>query len=430
MTELLITILLLITAGCLVAAESAIVGTSKQKIGRYTEEKRSGARSLEQIRQFPDQVSESVRMVVLFLILSAAATSGLLIARLIEPIIQSLSYNWIQQISYPFSLLVAVAIMLFVIQLFVYGIPRQIGRRYHHRIALAAAPGVRWLITALTPPVRLLHSLAGIFPGGADKTGGAPYSRPEIVSIIEQSKRFGVIESEAYEIINRVLEFSETTAKEILIPRPDIVAIDIETPREEIVRIITEEGFSRVPVYEETLDNIIGILYAKDLIPMIAFGEVITLEDIIRPANFVPETKRIGRMLREFQRQKIHLAIVIDEFGGTEGIVTLEDIIEEIVGEIHDEYDEVKQAYTRSTDGTWIVDGGMNISDFNSTFSAQVPEDVDYETVNGFLHKITGRIPDIHEEIQFGNLSFTILRKSERRIEKIRVKRYQQSRIF
>jgi putative hemolysin len=428
MGELLIALIFILIAGCVVASEAALLSIGRNDVIRFVEENRRGAKSLMKLFQVMDHLVQITRIISLFLLLIAAAISGMLIVHLLEPILRTFSYEWLKSVSYPLSLLFTIILMLVFIQLVVFQIPRLIGRKYSVRIALLTALPLRWGIYILHPVITLVNSVAGLFLSGESRKKAASVSRPEIQHTIEVAKRSGIIESSEYEIINRVLEFSRTTAKEIMIPRPDIVALEMDTTRDEIIRVVTEEGFSRIPVYKESIDNIVGIIYAKDLITMIAYDEIIALADVIRPANFVPETKRISQLLREFQQQKIHLAIVIDEFGGTEGIVTLEDIIEEIIGEIHDEYDEVKLAYIRNTDGTWVVDGGMNISDFNLAFSAQVPEDVDYETINGFLHKVTGRLPSVNEEIQFGNLSFTILRKSARRIEKIRVQRYQQKK--
>ncbi len=331
--------------------------------------------------------------------------------------------------SYPVSLFIAGIVLIVIVQVFVYQIPRLFGQLFAEKIALLSAPVQRSMVALLYPLISFTGGIGRIFSRSPVNGHPSRISKSELLYFIEEGRRSGIIDTAEYEIINRVLEFTETTAKEIMIPRPDVVALEIDTPHDEIITIVTEEGFSRIPVYKDTIDNIVGIVFAKDLIRTIDSESTIVLENTIRPASFVPETKKISQLLREFQQQKIHLAIVIDEFGGTEGIITLEDIIEEIIGEIHDEYDEIKQSYIKDTDGSWIVDGGMNISDFNKTFSAQVPEDVDYETVNGFLHKLTGRIPDNKEEIQFGNLNFTIMRKSERRIEKIKVKRFQQSSI-
>ncbi len=246
-------------------------------------------------------------------------------------------------------------------------------------------------------------------------------SEDELKQVIDAGSRSGAIDKTEHELIKSILEFSDITAKEIMVPRTDIVALDISMPREQIINKVVEEGYSRLPVYRDTLDNIIGIIYSKDLLSLMEHRDIIILQDIIRPAYFVPETKKISQLLREFQQNKVHMGIVLDEFGGTEGLVTIEDIIEEIVGEILDEYDEVHKEYESTSDGSVIIDGSMSISDFNEKFRQKIPESTDYETVAGYLQKITGRVPELNEEIRTNSFTFKIISKSARRLKQIRV---------
>lgn len=247
-------------------------------------------------------------------------------------------------------------------------------------------------------------------------------SQDDLREVLEAGSRSGVLDKTEHELIKSIFEFTETTAKEIMVPRPDVVALDIDAPWDVLVRRVIEEGYSRLPVYKESMDNVIGIVYSKDLLSLLEHRSLIILQDIIRPAYFVPESKKISVLLREFQEHKIHMAIVIDEFGGTEGIVTMEDIIEEIVGEIHDEYDEVLQEVSRASDGSAIVDAKISISDFNAQFRSSLPEDPAYETLAGYLHAVTGRYPEINEELKAGGFEFKVLSKTRRRIRQLRVR--------
>ncbi|MGE5313620.1 MAG: hemolysin family protein [Acidobacteriota bacterium] len=247
-------------------------------------------------------------------------------------------------------------------------------------------------------------------------------SEEEVKQLLEEGTRSGVIDTAEHELIKSIFEFTDTTVKEIMVPRTDIVAVDLSTSRDKLINTLIEEGFSRIPVYEGTTDNIVGIIYSKDLLSILEYRDLIILQDIVRPAYFVPETMKISALLRELQAKRQHMAIVVDEFGGTEGLITMEDIIEEIVGEIRDEYDEEQGDITTASDGTIVVNAGMNIHDFNSRFTEALPDDDDYETVGGFLHKYTGRIPELHEEIPYRSLLFTIAKKNDRRIQQIKVK--------
>jgi CBS domain containing-hemolysin-like protein len=248
-------------------------------------------------------------------------------------------------------------------------------------------------------------------------------SEEEFKQVLEASTMSGAIDKTEHELIKSILEFTDTTVKEIMVPRPDIIGLDISIPRDVLVRKVIEEGYSRLPVFEGTIDNIIGVIYSKDLLSLLEHRDLIVLQDIIRPAYFVPESKKISQLLREFQHKKAHLAIVIDEFGGTEGIITMEDIIEEIVGEIQDEYDEVSKTIEQARDGSVTVDARMSVGDFNQQFKAQLPEAPEYETLAGFIQKELGRMPEVGDTVTRQELTLTIQSKTARRIRTVRVTR-------
>jgi len=250
------------------------------------------------------------------------------------------------------------------------------------------------------------------------KTG---LSEEDFKEVLEAGTLSGALDKTEHELITSILEFTDTTAKEIMVPRPDVVALDISSPREILVRKVIEEGYSRLPVYSGSMDHIVGIIYSKDLLSLLEHRDLIILQDILRQPYFVHESKKISQLLKEFQQKKLHLAIVIDEFGGTEGIITIEDILEEIVGEIHDEYDDVRKAVEQSGDGSAIIDANTSIFDFNTQFQSDLPEASDYGTLAGFLQKTTGRLPDLNEEIRHSGFAFTILSKTARRLRQIKV---------
>ncbi|MDD8019134.1 MAG: hemolysin family protein [Bacteroidota bacterium] len=247
-------------------------------------------------------------------------------------------------------------------------------------------------------------------------------SEEEVRQLLEEGERSGAIDKAEHELIKSIFEFTDTTVKEIMVPRTDVFAVDITIPREKLISLLIDQGYTRVPVYHDTIDHIIGIIYTKDLLGVFEHGDLILLQDILRLPYMVPESKKISVLLRELQKDRQHMAIVIDEFGGTEGIITIEDIIEEIVGEIRDEYDEEHSDAETATDGPMLVYGGISINDFNEQFKTAIPEDSDYDTISGFLHKQTGKIPDLHEEIRYENVLFTVMKKNERRIRQLKIK--------
>ena len=226
-------------------------------------------------------------------------------------------------------------------------------------------------------------------------------------------------------ILEGIVRFGDETAKEIMTSRQDVVDLDFKSTYQEVLQCIVEHNYSRIPVYQDNSDNIRGILYIKDLLPHLSKGPAFRWQSLIRPPYFVPETKKIDDLLREFQENKVHIAIVVDEFGGTSGIVTLEDVLEEIVGEINDEYDEDEKSYTRINSNTYVFEGKTLLSDFYKILKIddETFEEVegDADSLAGLLLEIKGDFPKLHEKIEYQNFSFEIQEMDERRISKVKV---------
>ena len=231
--------------------------------------------------------------------------------------------------------------------------------------------------------------------------------------------------SEESNILEGVIRFGGETVKEVMTPRMDIVDLDIQASFSEVMACVVENAYSRIPVYEDSIDNIKGILYIKDLLPYLKKGNDFKWQNLVRPAFFVPETKMIDDLLRDFQANKIHIAIVVDEFGGTLGIVTMEDIIEEIVGEINDEYDDEERTYVKLNDTTYVFEAKTLLSDFYKILKLDTDEFEEVEgeadTLAGLLLEIKGEFPKLHEKLDFKNYHFEVLEKDARRILKIKV---------
>ena len=247
----------------------------------------------------------------------------------------------------------------------------------------------------------------------------------EFITGLEQHRTEGVLDKEEQEMIENVLELSSSTADEIMTPRTDIVAVEINSDLQKVLETITTAGHTRVPVYEENIDNIIGLVYAKDLLGEIGkTGTEFKLRDKIRNAYFVPESKPLRALLHEFQNQKLHIAVVLDEYGGTAGVVTLEDILEELVGEITDEYEETPPEPIKKIDQNTIeADARTYIDDLNDQLELNLPEDEDYETIGGFVFSRLGYIPKTGENFDYENLKFTIASAEARRIKRIRIQK-------
>ncbi|MCY1520070.1 hypothetical protein D9M68_548400 [compost metagenome] len=275
------------------------------------------------------------------------------------------------------------------------------------------------------PFIWVLNSLAAVIlrPFGIDTSAGheSIHSNEELQYILDQGKESGALEDNEHELIKNVFDFNERVVKNIMVPRTKISGIELNTPRAEVVEKIIGEGYSRMPVYDDIIDKIIGIVHAKDILPLLAANKAWTLKDIIRKPYFIPETKKINDLLNELQQKRIQIAIVIDEFGGTAGMVTLEDIVEEIVGEIQDEYDEEKPMVEKISDNEYIINADATVYDVNEYLPHDLPEDEVYDTMGGLVTHAFGRIPEVGETEECYGYIFTILKKTEQNIETIKL---------
>jgi putative hemolysin len=225
------------------------------------------------------------------------------------------------------------------------------------------------------------------------------------------------------ELIHSVFEFSETPVRKVMVPRPKVFAIDVDTPSEEALRIVVESGFSRIPAYQESLDNLLGLLYIKDALLLLAKRQPLQIRKLLHPVLFVPETKRVGFLLKELQRQRSHMAVVVDEHGSVTGLVTLEDLLEEIVGEIRDEYDWEERSVERLKDGSLVVEGTVSANELRERFDVPIPESSEFETVAGFILTRLGAVPKGGEVVAIGGHRLTVVDVERNRICKVKIEK-------
>ena len=276
---------------------------------------------------------------------------------------------------------------------------------------------------------RLFYPFASIVMSSGRLTERVVQKESHMLSVDDLEQALELTDKEAIKDEQRMLEgivrFGDETAKEIMTSRQDVVDLDFKSTFQEVMQCVVENNYSRIPVYQDNSDNVRGILYIKDLLPHLSKGNNFRWQSLIRPPYFVPETKKIDDLLREFQENKVHIAIVVDEFGGTSGIVTLEDILEEIVGEINDEYDEDEKFYQRLNSNTFVFEGKTLLSDFYKILKLDddIFEEVegDADTIAGLLLEIKGDFPKMHEKIVYEQFTFEILDMEERRISKVKV---------
>ncbi len=305
-------------------------------------------------------------------------------------------------------------------------VPEAIGSTHAEMLARWFVFPMHLLIIILTPLVIAMMVvskwLAGVV-GSGDKVN--VYTEEEIMTILDAGEKEGSIENDEKEMIYSVLQFGDKTVREVMIPRIDVVAVDLDTLMDEALTVLLDSGHSRIPVYEDTIDNIKGLLYAKDLLRVLQKPSETPkpIVDLIRFPFFIPESKRADELLTELKSKKVHMAIVVDEYGGTAGIVTFEDLIEEIIGDIQDEYDtNEEQEYIELGPNAYRVDAGINLTDFNDLLDVELPTETS-DTLGGFLFAEFGRVPEIGETLEYANLTLRVESLVRHRIRSVYVTR-------
>lgn len=305
-------------------------------------------------------------------------------------------------------------------------IPRSVAAAWPERVVLSVALPFKLLALIFAPLARLVSAatsgLARAY--GAEPIPEGPIVTPEELRVmVAASEEEGLIEQEERTMIDNVLEFEDISVREIMVPRPDIVALPVTSTVRDALELFVKEGYSRLPLYRSSLDEISGVLYGKDLFPLLLQGKLdVALGSLARPAYFVPESKRAADLLQELQLKRVHIAIVVDEYGGTAGLVTIEDLLEEIVGEIQDEYDAEEQKIIPEGEGAALVDGGVSIDDVNDALDLDLTtEEVD--TVGGLVYEKLGRVPIVGDQVALDHALLTVVGAAGRRVTLVRVQR-------
>lgn len=406
-----IMILLLWFSGFLSAIEVAFFSLSPKELNKISEQSTETEGKLMQMRKQPERLVATIDIADVFTNVSIIALGNYLLLQLIG----KLYFNvW--------TIIGTILALTLIILIFGEIIPKYYATRHVQQLSIKAVPFLLFLN-------KLLYPLASLMTGVShsakklSKNTGYSLSVDELEQALEMTDKSEI--SEEKNMLEGIIRFGGETAKEIMTPRLDVIDLDIHSSYEEVLKCITDNVYSRIPVYSENIDNIKGVLYIKDLLPHLGKPHSFRWQSLIRPPYFVPETKKIDDLLREFQTNKVHIAIVVDEFGGTSGIVTMEDIIEEIVGEINDEYDEDEKTYIQLSPGTYIFEGKTLLSDFYKVLD--IDEDIfdkvagDADTLAGLLLELKGEFPAIHEKLKFRNYLFEVLEMDARRIMKVKL---------
>lgn len=403
MTSLIVgAVVAIVAAFVLTLADAAIISASRVAADEAESEGRRGAAALRQV--LADSAGHI--SVLAFLRAIAEASAAVLITLVV---VEEVERTWV-------ALLVSAAIMVVVTFVLVGVSPRTLGQQHSTAVALAAAPFVVGLRRVLGPVARLLVSIGNAVTPGRGYRDGPFRSEAELRDLLDLAGESELIEDEERDMLHSVFELGDTLAGEVMVPRTDMITIESDKPARKALNLFIRSGFSRVPVVGESSDDIVGLLYLKDVVRRLLADEEVRdrpVEDFMRPAPFVPDSKPVDQLLREMQRDQIHAAIVVDEYGGTAGLVTIEDILEEIVGEITDEYDREGPGVEVLDDGRTRVPAGMHVDDLAELFEVTIDEE-EVDTVGGLIGKITGRVPIVGARCEVGGLSLTAEKMSGR----------------
>jgi CBS domain containing-hemolysin-like protein len=413
--ELLGVAVLIVLNAFFVAAEYGLVTARRTKIIELHHQGNRRARDVLRITASPPQFIAAMQLGVTLTSLGIGALGEQALSRAFE--------NYVATIV---AVLVAYLILTFVHVVLGELVPKGIALGHSEGTALAVAVPVRVFFTVFAPLVWVLRRSTEVVlrAFGLEEPGAEveAMSEAELRMLLTRSTEHGEIEQEERGMIEKVFDFADKDAADVMVPRPEVVALSIELPPEEALRAVVDSPYTRYPVYRDTLDDVVGILHVRDLFAaMWERGiDAVRLEELLRPPYIVPETKDLASLLHEFRRTKTHFAIVVDEYGGMAGILTLEDLIEEIVGEIEDEFDVPEEQIEQIDEDTYRIDGMFPIDEFNSRFGAGLPDE-DYHTIAGFVFGQLGRAPQPGDEVVWDGMRFDVIDVEGNRIEKIGV---------
>ncbi|GAB3529234.1 hemolysin family protein [Pontibacter brevis] len=424
--DILLTIFLVLLNGFFVAAEFALVKVRSSQIELRALAGNSMAKLTQNMLTHLDAYLSATQLGITLASLGLGWIGESVVSQIVINVMEFFGFRGSEELAHQISLPISFAIITVLHIVFGELAPKSLAIQRSESTALSVAFPLRFFYILFSPFIWLLNGLANLVLRGMgiQPTHGAEvHTADELRLLFEQSVESGAILDAHHELIENVFEFNERMVKQILVPRTKVVAVDVSISEQELMELIFNEGYSRLPVYNGNIDNIVGILYVKDILSIVRRGEAINVEELMRPAYFVPETKKINLLLKQFQRRHMHMAVATDEFGGVSGIVTIEDIIEELVGEIQDEYDEEVPIVQKVGDFDFKVSGAATISDANDYLPYPLPEGEDYETVGGLLNVIYGQIPEtLNDIINFNEYEVRVLEKSERRVEWVLLK--------
>jgi len=417
--QLILIIILVILSGFFSASEIAIVAVRTSRLKELVAEGNKKAYHVVRLKSNPDDFFAVVQIGMTVTLSAASAIGSAMAITIIGPLISRVPIESVQTAAEPISLTIVVIIISYLFLVLAELVPKALAIRKSESIALWAGPPTWYSLKALLFIIKILTSSTNLclrLIGFSTKTKPETIvSEEEVKLIIKEGYEKGIFDREEHQLIKSVFEFTDTTVKRAMTPRTDIVAFEINEQPEALLKGATKERFSRFPIYEDTIDNIKGIIHSRDLLYVYTHKELFVLNDIIKPVNYVPDSKKVSELLREMQKGKFQMAIVLDEFGGTDGIITMEDVLEEIVGDIQDEYDRETSKIQIINKNKAMIISSMPVDEFANEFGVEI-EEGEFETVGGMVITKLGRIPSKEEVIEFNGFSLKVNKKDGHRI--------------
>jgi CBS domain containing-hemolysin-like protein len=405
--ELAAVLALVVVAGLLAAAEVSITRMSKFRAYHLRDEGRRGANAMVRIAESPARYLNVVLLLTLLTQLGGTTLAGVVAIR---------HFHHVGE-------LLATAAMTVILFVFAEVSPKTFAVQHTDRVALPLAPFIVAVTAAVGPMAASLIRIANVLLPGKGLPQGPFATEEEIRAMAEVASEDKAIEEEEKDLIHSIFEFGDTLVREVMVPRPDMIAAPVGSGVQQVLDLMLRHGYSRIPVYGESIDQIEGVMYAKDLLRHLHAGkDTVQLDTIMREPYFVPDSKKVSDLLREMQQRRVHIAIVLDEYGSTAGLVTIEDLLEEIVGEIADEYDREEPESEKVDADTFRVAGRMSIDDLNDLLEADLPHE-EWDTVGGLMYGLLGSVPTQGETVTYEDLTFTAEKVQGRRIAKVLIAR-------
>jgi len=404
--ELLSLVALLLISALLTGAEAAYFSLGRARLKRLAEERGSGDSALQPLLRRPHDLLVTLLVGTTLVQIAASAFAAAIAAKMFGPV----------------GLPIAIGTMTVLLVVFGEVLPMTLAVEHPERYSAWVNRPVRWLSVFVWPFRVLLGGLAALtlrVVGSERKQGQPEISEEELRTLVDVGAREGVVDRTEREMIHKVFELEDTLVREVMVPRPDMFCLDLATPPPDILPLLREHLHSRVPVFDETVDQIVGVLYTKDLLPYLrGLPPDFDLRAHLHPPYFVPESKRADALLREFQAKKLHLAIVVDEYGGTAGLVALEDLLEELVGEIRDEFDEEERLIQKLDATTYRVSGKLSIEELNAATGLNLPNE-SFDTVGGWVLDLFGRVPHKGEKAHTDEVTVAVEKVQRTRIVEV-----------